>query len=232
MSDLLRRTLGEQITVETVLAGGLWRTHVDPNQLESAILNLAVNSRDAMPDGGKLTIETANTHLDERYAASQAEVAPGQYVALAITDNGAGMAQGGPRARVRAVLHDQGHRPGHRARPLPGLRLRQAVGRTRQDLQRARRGHDGQASTCRGCTARTRQAGARRVRRASVAGTPRRDHPGGRGRRRRARAFDAAPGASSATACSRRRTARPRSRSSPARPRSSCCSPTSACPAA
>ena len=60
MSDLLRRTLGEQITIETVLSGGLWRAQADPNQLEVAILNLAVNARDAMPDGGKLTLETAN----------------------------------------------------------------------------------------------------------------------------------------------------------------------------
>jgi signal transduction histidine kinase len=64
MSDLLRRTLGEQIAVETVLAGGLWRAHADPNQLEVAIINLAVNARDAMPTGGKLTIETANAHLE------------------------------------------------------------------------------------------------------------------------------------------------------------------------
>ncbi len=70
MSDLLRRTLGEQIAVETVLAGGLWRAHADPNQLEVAIINLAVNARDAMPKGGKLTLETANVHLDERYAAA------------------------------------------------------------------------------------------------------------------------------------------------------------------
>ena len=91
MSDLLRRTLGEQIAVETVLAGGLWRAHADPNELEVAILNLAVNARDAMRDGGKLTIETANVHLDERYAASQIEVLPGQYVMLAVTDNGSGM---------------------------------------------------------------------------------------------------------------------------------------------
>jgi PAS domain S-box-containing protein len=90
-SDLLRRTLGEKISVETVLAGGLWRAHADPNQLEVAILNLAVNARDAMPSGGKLTIETANVHLDEHYATSQIEVLPGQYVMLAVTDNGTGM---------------------------------------------------------------------------------------------------------------------------------------------
>jgi PAS domain S-box-containing protein len=91
MSDLLRRTLGEQIAVETVLAGGLWRAFADPNQLEVAILNLAVNARDAMPEGGKLTIETANVHLDEFYAAAQVEVIPGQYVMLAVSDNGEGM---------------------------------------------------------------------------------------------------------------------------------------------
>jgi signal transduction histidine kinase len=91
MSDLLRRTIGEHIAIETVLAGGLWRSHVDANQLEIAILNLAVNARDAMPNGGKLTIETGNAHLDEGYAAAQAEVVPGQYVMLAITDNGSGM---------------------------------------------------------------------------------------------------------------------------------------------
>src|SRR5262245_56562973 len=91
MSDLLRRALGEQIAVETVLAGSPWRVYVDPNQLEVSILNLAVNARDAMPDGGRLTIETANVYLDETYAASQAEVVPGQYVVISITDTGSGM---------------------------------------------------------------------------------------------------------------------------------------------
>jgi signal transduction histidine kinase len=91
MSNLLRQTLGETIAIETVLAGGLWSVSADANQLENAILNLAVNARDAMPEGGKLTIETANALLDEAYAASHEEVQPGQYVLLALTDSGTGM---------------------------------------------------------------------------------------------------------------------------------------------
>ena len=91
MSDLWRRTLGENIAIETVLAGDLWPTFADPNQLESALLNMAVNARDAMPDGGKLTIETANTHLDDAYAAARAEVKAGQYVMIAVCDTGSGM---------------------------------------------------------------------------------------------------------------------------------------------
>jgi signal transduction histidine kinase len=90
MSDLLRRALGEAISIETVLSGGLWRTFADPSQLENAILNLAVNARDAMPDGGSLTIETSNAHLDS-YAATHPEVTPGQYVMVAVTDTGTGM---------------------------------------------------------------------------------------------------------------------------------------------
>jgi signal transduction histidine kinase len=92
MSELIRRTIGESVAMETVLAGGVWRVFADPNQLENAVLNLAVNARDAMPSGGRLTIETANTHLDEDYAATQ-EVAPGQYVAICVTDTGEGMTQ-------------------------------------------------------------------------------------------------------------------------------------------
>jgi signal transduction histidine kinase len=91
MSELLRRTLGEDIAVETVLAGGLWRTFADPAQLENALVNLAVNARDAMPGGGKLTIETANVDLDDRYASQHVEVTPGQYVMVSVTDTGSGM---------------------------------------------------------------------------------------------------------------------------------------------
>ena len=91
MSELLRSTFGEHLRIETVLAGGLWATKVDPNQLENAIVNIAINSRDSMPEGGKLTIETANAYLDEAYSAQHVEVPPGQYVMLAITDTGTGM---------------------------------------------------------------------------------------------------------------------------------------------
>jgi PAS domain S-box-containing protein len=90
ISEMLRRTLGENITVETVLAGGLWATFVDANQLENSLLNLAVNARDAMPDGGKLTIEAVNAYLDDDYAAA-ADVPPGQYVGLSVRDTGLGM---------------------------------------------------------------------------------------------------------------------------------------------
>jgi signal transduction histidine kinase len=91
MAELLRRTLGGDIQLETVLGGGLWPTHADPGQLENAILNIAVNARDAMPSGGRLTIETQNAHLDDRYAAEHTEVKPGQYVLVAVTDTGLGM---------------------------------------------------------------------------------------------------------------------------------------------
>ena len=91
MDNLLRRTLQENIDIETVYAGGLWICEVDPGQLEGALLNLAINARDAMPDGGKLTIETANTQLDDSYAHQHEEVRPGQYVLISVSDTGTGM---------------------------------------------------------------------------------------------------------------------------------------------
>ncbi|WP_338057291.1 PAS domain S-box protein [Sphingomonas corticis] len=91
MEDLIRRSIGERIELELVLAGGLWITRCDPNQLESAILNLAINARDAMPDGGKLTIETCNAHLDRAYVARQRGIKPGQYICIAVSDTGIGM---------------------------------------------------------------------------------------------------------------------------------------------
>ncbi len=93
MSDLLGRTLGESISIETIRAAGLWKTELDVTELESAVLNLAVNARDAMPDGGKLTIETANAFLDEAYCEGKEGLKAGQYVMLAVTDTGTGMTQ-------------------------------------------------------------------------------------------------------------------------------------------
>ena len=90
MSDLLARALGEQVQVETVLAAGLWRINADVSQLENAVLNLAVNGRDAMPNGGRLTVETANTFVSEEYA-DEHSMSPGQYVMIAVTDTGTGM---------------------------------------------------------------------------------------------------------------------------------------------
>jgi PAS domain S-box-containing protein len=90
MEDLINRTMGPNIAVEVVGAAGLWLTRVDAPQLESAILNLAINARDAMPNGGKLTIEAANKWLDER-AARERDVPPGQYVSVCVTDTGVGM---------------------------------------------------------------------------------------------------------------------------------------------
>jgi signal transduction histidine kinase/DNA-binding response OmpR family regulator len=91
MTDLMRRTLGDNIEVEAVIAGGLWNTLADPNQVETTILNLAINARDAMPGGGKLTLEAANAYLDDSYAANHEDVIPGQYVMLAVSDTGQGM---------------------------------------------------------------------------------------------------------------------------------------------
>ncbi|WP_165820254.1 PAS domain S-box protein [Microvirga sp. KLBC 81] len=127
MSELLRRTIGENIAIETVLAGGLWRTEADPNQLESAILNLAVNARDAMPEGGKLTLETANTYLDEAYSLSTGgEIKAGQYVMVSVSDTGSGMTPD-----VKAKVFE----PFFTTKPVgkgTGLGLAQVYGFTRQ----------------------------------------------------------------------------------------------------
>src|SRR3546814_20586480 len=92
MVERLRRTLGEHIQIVTNLPDDLWPAFADPVQVESALANLAINARDAMPKGGCLTIDAANQHLDEIYAAQNSEVAPGAYVILAVSDPGGGLA--------------------------------------------------------------------------------------------------------------------------------------------
>ncbi len=98
MEELVRRTVGPSVEIETVLAAGLWPCLCDPNQLENAILNLCINARDAMPDGGRVTIESANTWVDHG-AASERDMPQGQYVAICVTDTGTGMP---PEVAVRA----------------------------------------------------------------------------------------------------------------------------------
>ena len=92
MDDMLRRAIGEGVEVETIVAGGLWNTFIDPAQIENALLNLAINARDAMDGQGKLTIELGNAYLDDDYARTHDEVTPGQYIMLAVSDTGCGMA--------------------------------------------------------------------------------------------------------------------------------------------
>ena len=236
MSELLRRTIGETITVETVLAGGLWKVAVDANQLENAILNLAVNARDAMPDGGRLTIETSNSYLDEAYVATNSDgLAAGQYVMLAVTDSGAGMSR---EVRERAFEPFFTTKPagdGHRPRAEHGLRLHQAVERPRQDLQRARRRHDDQA-----LLPAYRRA-ARRCRTGPTNARRRAPAPSARGSETillvedddEVRKFAAE--VLREQGYTRARGARRRERAAPARSRiraSACCSPTWCCPAA
>ncbi len=100
ISELLRQTLGEATVLETVLAGGLWKTHADASQLENAILNLAINARDAMPDGGRVTIETLNCCLDDDYVSNYPDLLAGQYVMIAVSDEGTGMS---PEIMERAI---------------------------------------------------------------------------------------------------------------------------------
>ena len=98
LRDLIQRTVGPGVALEVVGAGGLWPAMVDPNQLENALLNLCINARDAMPDGGHITIETANRWLDQR-AARERDLEPGQYLSLCVTDTGTGMT---PEVQARA----------------------------------------------------------------------------------------------------------------------------------
>lgn len=126
MTELLRRTLGENIVIETVLGGGLWRTIADPSKLENVILNLCVNARDAMPKGGRLTLETANVSLDDAYSRANLDVTAGHYVMIAVTDNGQGMS---PEVSARAF------EPFYTTKPLAegtGLGLSQVFGFVKQ----------------------------------------------------------------------------------------------------
>jgi signal transduction histidine kinase/CheY-like chemotaxis protein len=131
MEDLVRRTVGPAISLEVVGAAGLWDALVDPNQLENALLNLCINARDAMPEGGRITIETANRWLDER-AARERDLPSGQYLSLCVSDTGTGMS---PEVQARAFD------PFYTTKPLgegTGLGLSMIYGFARQSGGQAR----------------------------------------------------------------------------------------------
>ena len=147
MGDLLQRSLGGLVQVETDLAADLWPATSDPTQLELVVLNLAINSRDAMPHGGRLRIVTSNVHHPE--VAGFDALDPGDYVRIAVIDTGDRHVTRGPGARIRAVLHHQGDRQGQRSRARAGLWRGHAVRRHGADCQRTRRRHDGGGTSCR-----------------------------------------------------------------------------------
>ena len=142
MTNLLRRTLEESVEIELMSSDDLWRCKADPGQVENALLNLAINARDAMSGNGKLTIETANVELDDVYAAAQAEVVPGPYVMFAVTDTGTGI----PRADIDKVFEPffTTKASGKGSGSQHGVRFRQAVRWPRHDLQRAGGGNHGE----------------------------------------------------------------------------------------
>ncbi|MGI4793834.1 MAG: ATP-binding protein [Janthinobacterium lividum] len=170
MEELVRRTTGPEIEVETVLGIGLWPTLCDPNQLENALLNLCINARDAMPDGGRLTIETTNTWLDEPGARDRA-IAPGQYVAISVTDTGTGMS---PEVVARAFD------PFFTTKPIgqgTGLGLSMIYGFARQSNGEVRIYSElGQGTTMRLYLPRNRNAAADEASTPDLADAPRAQH--------------------------------------------------------
>lgn len=141
--DMLRRALGEGIEIETVAAGGLWSVLADAAQVEAAVLNLAINARDAMNGVGKLTIEAGNASLDDRYAAQHAEVSAGQISHAGRHRHGRRNICGHSRQGFRSVLHDQECRTRHGPWPEHGPRLRKAIRWAYKNLQRGRPENDG-----------------------------------------------------------------------------------------
>ena len=143
MERMLRRLIGEDVELTTALEPELWRSKADPGQIEQVILNLVVNARDAMPRRRPAHGRDAPTSSSTRSSrASTRPSSPGPYVMLAVTDTGVGMDARAAGPHLRAVLHDQGARQGDRARPLDGVRHREAERRLDLGLQRARPRHD------------------------------------------------------------------------------------------
>ena len=179
MAALLASTLGAEIWMQTRLSPGLWTTAIDPNQFETAILNLALNARDAMPAGGRLLIAASNRVVASGQPPS--ELPTGDYVAVVVTDSGRGMSRGGAGAGVRTVFHHARTRDGSRSGLIPGARRGAAIGRRPEHRQPARARHPGDDAVA----AQPVGAGPLREHRPSelvVAAAPGPGHPAGRRR--------------------------------------------------
>ncbi len=150
----LRRVTGEGIELVVQRGDGPLPVHVDRQQLENTLLNLAINARDAMPDGGTLTIEARRQWIGADESALHPRLPPGNYAVVSIADTGVGMSPGGGAARRRALLFDQADGQGQWARAELGVGVRPAVGRRPQHPQRTRPGHDRLAVPAGGGTAR------------------------------------------------------------------------------
>ena len=141
--SLLNRTLDTNIQIRTLLSGRLWNAMIDPTQMETAIMNLALNARSAMPEGGTLTISTANVTIREADQNRPDELDPGQYVMLSVADSGTGMSEDILAQAFDPVFHHPRHRPGQRPRPQHGSGLRQAIRRPYPNCQHRRGRHHG-----------------------------------------------------------------------------------------
>ena len=155
-AKMLKRVLGEDIDLHFAPAPDLGNVRADLIQIEQVLMNLAINARDAMPAGGKLTIETANVELDADYAARHISVVPGRYVMMAVSDTGHGMDDRHAKSPLRAFLHDEGQEQGNRPGPGHRLRHREAARRQHLGVQRA-----GQGGYVQGVPADGRRSGRR-----------------------------------------------------------------------
>ncbi len=142
LSMLLKRLLGERVELDLSHGRDLWFVKADVNQFEQVVVNLAVNARDAMPDGGKLVIRTGNVPASEAARLHVSGMPAADYVVVEVSDTGTGMDGSRAGEDLRALLHHQGNGQGHRPRPLDGVRHRQAIGRLHRRRFEARARHD------------------------------------------------------------------------------------------
>ena len=179
MLKMLQRLIGEDIDLAWLPGADLWPVKIDPSQIDQILANLWSTPGTPLPDVGKITIETDNVVLDEAYCAGHRGSVPGEYVLLAVSDDGCGMDQEMLDTSLRAVFHHQGDGQGHRPGAGHGLRHRQAEQRLHQRLQRAGPGHDLQDLPA---PARGRDASEHRAEETAERRRAARDRAAGRGR--------------------------------------------------